>query len=716
MQALESLPEHLLLRVLRAWAASLDTQLSILPRRLRRAALAAAHASIDSQRSLTLPELRPASFRRAVRAVAELAALRRVDTVTLTPPDPTLDTGPPRPSHDQHAYFPQCRWQGPGARDHLLFAARHLRHLSALTALHLVDQESSWSFPAGCAHRLSCIASMPHIQVLGMHVLHASDVRAVVQCVAPMPQLQELHLGADGVRLLDRDGAWGGAAVVAEVCALTSLHALRLSIRYKSLRSPVDSGGVLTALAALLRGLRCKVVSWNEHGWSIVPFKGERPPEGLLGALRAAAPGLDMARCTVEESGEFQLAGMSVAWIDALWFAAMDDSAIAVERLMTSFNREGTRFSLDEFGDQYIAIPAARLASLPSLQALLVQSPHALDRSVALALGRQLPALTALTNLNFGNQTLSNGVAATLLPRLSALTALKDLAVRCCCIGPQGGVALAAALPPLHALTNISLGRNDLGGRGAAAIMSAVSTSAAARLKVLDLSYNLIGPEGFAAVARRLPELSSLAELHLGANLGSEDGVAELLRALTSPKVRSMTALEVLKLERNFLECSGAAVVAQMLPHLPRLENLDLASNAIGAIGIRALARRLPRMPSLLNLSMGFNCVGDIGARALARCMLPTLGFVQLQHNGIGDAGALALGERVCELTRFCQPEPIYVHLEWNRISARVWYSVQARSARASTVLTGHHQNAYICDGDCCGEVGIHDILSEMDV
>lgn len=94
--------------------------------------------------------------------------------------------------------------------------------------------------------------------------------------------------------------------------------------------------------------------------------------------------------------------------------------------------------------------------------------------------------------------------------------------------------------------------------------------------------------------------------------------------------------------------------------------------------------------------------------------MPPTLASVELQHNDIGDSGAMALGVRVYALCH--QGAAVCVTLNWNCISARVRNCIRARVARAAKRLPDDDQDACICTSDHGVDIGMHDMLSGMDV
>ena len=707
LQALEALPEHLLLRVLRAWAAPLPTQLATLPRRMHAAVISAAHPSVETNRCVTIGCLEPHAFRHALRAVAALGRMRRVDTVTLPPPR-------------RSARCPQLsRHMSP-----MHLVARQLRLLAAVTSLHLDKMPRSW-LRSNDMHGLTCITSMPHLRAVGVADVKQNLVPALVAILAPMPHLRELRLGVCLIPLVV-DGCWGGAGLVRELTALTALEAVNLKLQYKRIGLRRHAGAV-DRVAPLLRTVDEKRVQLLQGHFS---WEGKRRPADVLGALGAAAPRrarLDLSRCGVEEKGEGWFEYLAPAAVAALWGALMASPPpgppTVVKMLAAGASRLGTRLDASA---SVVIVPPAALGDLPGLQHLMMLGPEelAVDSGDAAVLGRHLYRLTQLTTLYCGEIALGRAGARMLLPRLSALCALQELVLHGCCIGPDGGEALAAALPRLGTLRHLDIGENDLGERGAAAVVSALAPAAITGMSLLTLGWNGIGIGGAAELAARLPEMTSLAELHLAANriMGGE-GMKTLFGGLAARGVR-LTALTSLDLRSNFLECDGAAALAGLLPRLPNLSCLDLHANAIAARGMQRLAQQVGQMPELRTLGMSYNCVGNTGAQALA-CMLRGSTHIRhvsnvhayvsynLERNGIADAGALALADALWGVVESGTGTSVFVaELLTNEVSARVWSHIARRTAHVNREI----HRLWLCHGeDSAGDITqdeLHEVMA----
>ena len=92
-------------------------------------------------------------------------------------------------------------------------------------------------------------------------------------------------------------------------------------------------------------------------------------------------------------------------------------------------------------------------------------------------------------------------------------------------LGPEGGAAVAKALEDNDSLTLLRLDNNRIGAEGAMAIAQALKVNGS--LKSLKLRNNDIGDQGGKAVAKALHINSSLTSLRIGSNdLGPEGGAA----------------------------------------------------------------------------------------------------------------------------------------------------------------------------------------------
>lgn len=744
--------------MLRAWAAPLEAQLATLPGHLHPAALAADDPSIDASCAVSLCELPSRPFRAALRSAAALTSMSRINAVTFTPSTCMESKHPDNGRRASHRSCHECLRGGPPctcdsaatALDaqlcSLRFAARHLSALTSLTALHLHRSTPTVNWlndPDSLIHGLACVTSMPHLRALGLEHIEQPLLATAIRCLTHMPGLRELHLTVCSVPLLaraDDSWQWGGAELLCQLTALTTLEAVKLKLHYL-FTEKLEDGGVTTVFAPLLRDLdsddKLKSARLMQRYFA---FDGARRPDAVwrvLGALRDAAPKLDAERCTIEEHGSGEVSWLGPTALEELWRALMVGSEGTVRCIGMSC--DSVRPGSAPYGT--IELPPALLAEAAGLRHLTLSAAPDHGRRTAAALGRELHRFTRLESLAFCKDALDRSAAQALLPRLSDVTSLRLLDLEEACIGPAGGAALAAVLPSLGTLMSLQLTQNDLGESGGVAVVTALAPSAVAGLKRLQLGWNRIGPTGFAAVAARLPDMTSLRELDLCASLAGAEGMHALSQGLVERGVL-LTALEQLILDRNFLECGGAQELARTLPVLPNLHVLSVQANAIGHVGMRALARRIVPMARLSSVEMDYNCIGDVGAQALARevrrsgdhamaidsCPVEQPGVrhdvdrthdvsrvsvtYELTHNAIGDAGALALAAALFS-RRGGRAEKLTMCLQANHISGRVWNDIAKRSKQWQRA----GMSCLLCQECYCGgtDDGLQAVIHALD-
>ncbi|HYT94378.1 MAG TPA: TIGR02996 domain-containing protein [Gemmataceae bacterium] len=156
-----------------------------------------------------------------------------------------------------------------------------------------------------------------------------------------------------------------------------------------------------------------------------------------------------------------------------------------------------------------------------------------------------------------------------------------------------------------------------------------------ARLHVLDIRGNDIGPDGVRALAESV-HTSNLTALNLRSADGGPEGAAALA---ASPYLARLTGLD---LWENYIGDQGAAALAGS-PQLTNLTELVLNENQIGPEGMTSLARSR-YLTRLTELYLYQNPIGDVGAEALAASeAFATLRTLRVLAADIGDAGAKAL-------------------------------------------------------------------------
>ncbi len=211
-------------------------------------------------------------------------------------------------------------------------------------------------------------------------------------------------------------------------------------------------------------------------------------------------------------------------------------------------------------------------------------------------------------------------------------------------------------------------------------IAGLAATPELARLRSLDLGYNLLRPEQSKRLAES-PYLMQLGSLNLACNPLGDDGAVALARAplarlgelylyRTQLGAEGLDALlqaqgwpgfTVLDLHSNPLDAEGTMVLARSARAAP-LVSLDLSDTRSHDAGARALADSA-YLGNLEYLNLSHSLLTDTGAEALARARsLQALKILDLSGNRIGDAGALALA-RSSALRRLRR-----LHLRFNQV------------------------------------------------
>ncbi|EDW27296.1 GL21210 [Drosophila persimilis] len=177
---------------------------------------------------------------------------------------------------------------------------------------------------------------------------------------------------------------------------------------------------------------------------------------------------------------------------------------------------------------------------------------------------------------------------------------------------------------------------------------------AKAKLTVLDLSDNALGPNGMRGLEAflRSPVCYSLQELHLyNCGLGSEGG-AMLSRALIDLHANAKKAGTPLQLRlfmggRNRLEDAGAKAMANAFATLKTFQEIVLLQNSIYLEGVKALADSFKANPHLRVLNMYDNTLKSKGADEIAEVIksLTMLREINFGDCLIGTNGAYQIAE-----------------------------------------------------------------------
>ena len=236
---------------------------------------------------------------------------------------------------------------------------------------------------------------------------------------------------------------------------------------------------------------------------------------------------------------------------------------------------------------------------------------------------------TVLTTLHFFNNMSGNGGAVAVADIVRASPQLRDFRFSSSRGGNEGGVALAAALRhTVGTLTKLDLNDNTFGVRGGVALGATLRW--ADRLTYLNLGDVAMEDEGVAALASGLVRSGSahtLETLILSANDITAEGAAAVARC-----VRRCTRLRVVDVSENLLGGTGAALIARAITRRAAFRSLagggvgeedpleEVLLNGIeattrGAVAVASAAGAC--LPRLSRLSLADNELSAAGAAAV---------------------------------------------------------------------------------------------------
>ena len=237
-------------------------------------------------------------------------------------------------------------------------------------------------------------------------------------------------------------------------------------------------------------------------------------------------------------------------------------------------------------------------------------------------------------------------------------------------IGPKGAAALAAGFlvrakqadagrnpSPSSAITRIDLGSNPIGDDGTAAIAELLDGNNTP-LQELGLQDVGMGDMGGIALGMALEHNSRLTHLTLTNNNLGPDGAGELFAGIGG----SQSAIVDLGLAENPAIGAGISMLQNVLA-VPRrkrgyseeggqaiggvLETLDLRACDLGDFGAKAVATGLAGNTRLRVLRLQHNRIGEEGALALSAALSVKgsgLAALDLENNMLGNKGAAAMG------------------------------------------------------------------------
>ena len=206
--------------------------------------------------------------------------------------------------------------------------------------------------------------------------------------------------------------------------------------------------------------------------------------------------------------------------------------------------------------------------------------------------------------------------------------------------GIEGIAALLAALQGRTNLEVLSLKRNLIGDKGAAALGSMLASWRCRKLHTLCLSFCNVSGRGLSDLCTglsRMPTVISLTTLDLSNNFCKVDGC----RAL-APLIMDSRKLKHLNLGNNCIEDEGVKALVEAVGHSDVLETLNLEGNHITDAGVRSLCEALKKNCAVNALDLQCNEIDHIGAMYISQAIRvnTVLTSLNLSHNQVGDSGA----------------------------------------------------------------------------
>lgn len=235
-----------------------------------------------------------------------------------------------------------------------------------------------------------------------------------------------------------------------------------------------------------------------------------------------------------------------------------------------------------------------------------------------------------------------------------------------------------------------------------------------ARLTVLDLSDNALGPNGMTGLVDLIKSSScfSLQELRLmNCGLGIT-GAKMLAKALThcfnkSVEVGTPMELRVFAAGRNRLENEGAKALSAIFGEIGTLQEITIPQNGIYHVGMTALAEALKKNINMQVINFNDNTITARGAEPLAEALysIEALREINLGDCLLKDEGGAILSEALVD----CHPDLEYLNLSGNEIGPDVGITIVNAMAHKESL------QQLVLDSNQFGETGVEEIQQLME-
>lgn len=235
-----------------------------------------------------------------------------------------------------------------------------------------------------------------------------------------------------------------------------------------------------------------------------------------------------------------------------------------------------------------------------------------------------------------------------------------------------------------------------------------------ARLTVLDLSDNALGPNGMSGLVDLIksPSCFSLQELRLmNCGLGIT-GAKMLAKSLTHCYNKSVEAgtpmeLRVFAAGRNRLENEGAKALSAIFGEIQTLQEIIIPQNGIYHPGMSALAEALKKNVNMQVINFNDNTITAKGAEPLAEAFyaIEALREINLGDCLLKDEG----GQILTDVLADCHPDLEYLNLSGNEIGPEVGMAIANAMGHKDSL------RELILDCNQFGEEGVEAIQQIME-
>ena len=193
------------------------------------------------------------------------------------------------------------------------------------------------------------------------------------------------------------------------------------------------------------------------------------------------------------------------------------------------------------------------------------------------------------------------------------------------------------------ALNTLNLSGNRLDEKGMSKISQALKSNVT--VKILFLSYNIIGVNGAKALAVALCHNCTLEHIYINNNKIIDDGAVAICECFKI-KNKRLSCIKSLTLASNGLTSHSIAAITTAIQE-GALTLLDLSSNDLGENGVYEISKALQVNLTIKQLFLYKSNIEVRGALSLAvaLCYNHTLEGLDLYDNKILDDGAIAFSE-----------------------------------------------------------------------